>query len=324
VSDASRDSGNDKLHKRVRLLEKKLARSEQSRANLEQIKDKNQKLLMAVAEELREKNDELARALDDLAAAQSDLVMQEKMASLGHLVAGIAHELNTPAAAVQSSAELSQRCVDRLERQLSQSGAADELAANAKLQALLKALRDNGEAMRHGSERVAQTVASLKNFARLDEGELKVVDIHDGIDNALVLLQHELDGRVAIIKRYGELPKVPCNVQELNQVVLNLLSNAAQAIEGEGSITITTRDDSRHVAVVIEDDGLGMSRNELERVFDPGFRRAGARMSMGFGLSSCYRFAERHGGTLSATSTPGLGSRFTLTLALEPPSMRAP
>src|SRR4030095_3472117 len=186
-----------------------------------------------IQEALKQKNEELQQTLLKLKETQQELVMQSKMASLGRLVAGVAHEVNNPIGAVNSSADVSIRCIDRLNQLLETSQSLDELKNNHQFRQLLTFLRENNQIMLMAGDRIAKIVRSLKNFARLDEAELQEVNFPAGLQSTLTLVHHEIKNRATVIREYGEVPPVRCCSNQLNQVFMNLFVNAAQAIEQE-------------------------------------------------------------------------------------------
>ncbi|MCB0291161.1 MAG: HAMP domain-containing histidine kinase, partial [Calditrichaeota bacterium] len=156
-------------------------------------------------------------------------------------------------------------------------------------------------------------LGSLKNFARLDEAPFQKADIHEGLESVLTLLEPELNARIEVVKHYGELPAVACFPGELNQVIMNLLLNAIQAIPEKGTITIETGFCSGQVQVSITDTGIGIPPEQMERLFDPVFTRRGARVKAGLGLFTSYHIMQHHRGILTAESEPGKGSTFRMT-----------
>jgi len=263
-------------------------------------------------EEISDKNAELERTLSQLQKAQSQLVMQEKMASLGNLVAGVAHEVNNPVGAVRSASDVIRRCVQKVEDILLSLPMDQE-----RLQELTRTLglmKDNNAVALSGSERIATIVRSLRTFARLDEALFQEVDLHEGIDSTLTLLQHEIRDRIDIVRDYGNIPRVNCYPNELNQVFMNLLVNAIQAITGPGVITICTRTPENGVRISITDTGKGIEQENLSRLFDPGFTTKGVGVGTGLGLSISYQIVEKHRGAIHVESEPGQGSTFTVTL----------
>jgi signal transduction histidine kinase len=296
-----------------------------SEANLEEQARAQQEAIerMALEAENRRQAERLAAAetraalLDELEVShrrlkemQTQLVQSEKMAALGQLVAGVAHEMNTPIGAIQSVHGSLAAAADKLRRRI--DALAPEAAADPKLAAALAVLSDGADVIAKGSERVSSIVKRLRTFARLDEAELQRVDLHDGIEDTLVLARHELKHGIEVIRDYGALPPVACYPGQLNQLFLNLIMNARQAMGASGTLTLRTRDLGDAVEVRVIDDGPGIAPEDLERIFDPGFTTKGVGVGTGLGLAICYRIAEAHRGTLTAESAPGQGATFTL------------
>ena len=157
-------------------------------------------------------------------------------------------------------------------------------------------------------------VRSLRNFARLDEAELKKVDLHEGIESTLTLVYHEYKNRIEIVRDFGALPEVECYPNQLNQVFLNILVNAIQAIKGTGTITIKTRASGEHVTLSFADSGDGIAPEHLNRIFDPGFTTKGVGVGTGLGLSIVYKIIQAHQGRVDVTSKVGTGTTFIITL----------
>lgn len=258
----------------------------------------------------------------ELREKQSQLVQAGKMASLGQLVAGVAHEINNPIGAVNGAVDVAGRCVDRLETQLSAEGEGGGRAGEPALRKTVGILRQNVGLIADGGRRIATVVRSLRDFARLDEAELQSADLHQGLDSVLDLMRHEVDGRVMVVRDYGSVPPIDCYPRQLNQLFMNLLLNAAEAIDGEGTITISTACDAASVTVRIADTGRGIPEEHLERIFDPGFTTKGVGVGVGLGLAISYNIARDHGGTLSAQSTGG-GAALTLTIPTLSPGLPA-
>jgi signal transduction histidine kinase/nitroreductase len=252
------------------------------------------------------------RRAEELAAAQARLVQQAKMASLGQLVAGVAHEINTPLGAVVSNNDLFLRCFARLRVRATELG----LDADPIVRRDLQAVEELSEVTRTACERITDIVRELRTFARLDEADRKAVDLHEGIESTLLLINHILKGRIDVRRDYGTLPAVECHPNQLNQVFMNLLVNAAQAISGEGRITVRTRHDAAagRVTVAVSDSGHGIKPDHLSRIFDPGFTTKGAGVGTGLGLSICYQIVEAHGGEITVASEAGKGTTFTVAL----------
>jgi len=263
---------------------------------------------------LNEKNQALQDALQQLQATQHELILQSKMASLGSLVAGVAHEVNNPIGAVNSAADVSTRCIDRLLKLVESSRNLDELKGSETFRQLVEMLKENHRITVTAGNRIAKIVRSLKNFARLDEAEFQKADIHEGLDSTLTLVHHELRNRAVVVKDYGNLPLVYCSPNQLNQVFMNLFINASQAIDGKGEIRIRTRFDESKVYIQIADNGKGILPEHLPKIFDPGFTTKGTGIGTGLGLSICYNIIQKHKGTITVESEPGQGTEFTITL----------
>jgi signal transduction histidine kinase len=255
--------------------------------------------------------DELAIANHDLRQTQSQLVQSEKMAALGNLVAGVAHEINTPVGAICSMHDTLVRALGKLKKELGP----DE-AGNSKVQTVIKVIEDANDVIRSGSDRVTTIVRRLRSFARLDEAEMKRVDIHEGLEDTLTLVHHELKHHVTVHRDYGDLPRVECYPGRLNQVFLNLLVNAKQAIDGDGDITITTSHRDDRVRIEIKDNGRGIPEDHVREIFDPGFTTKGVGVGTGLGLSICYQIILDHKGEIIVKSKVGEGTTFTIVLPI--------
>lgn len=253
---------------------------------------------------------------EELVKTQRQLYQAEKMASLGKLTAGIAHEINTPVGVINSTADISARCIVKLEEALAKSEPSREGSDNKGYQKYLQILKDNSQAFQTASERVSKILASLKNFTRMDEADFQKVDIHEGIDSTLTLLEPELGARIEVIKIFGDLPPVPCYPGELNQVFMHLLTNAAHAIQGSGRITIQTFIENEQVNIRISDSGIGISPEQQRHLFDPGFKTEGPRVKTGLGLFTSYNIIHKHRGRIKVESELKRGSTFTVSLPL--------
>ena len=249
---------------------------------------------------------QLEAANRELQETQAQLVQSEKMASLGQLVAGIAHEINTPVGAIRSMHDSLSKATARLKDALHTEDARF-IEQNRRVKASLKVIDDATEVIESGSGRVAKIVRRLKSFARLDEAELLRADVHEGLDDTLVLLHHELKRNVRVHLDYGEVPPFPCFPSQLNQVFLNLLVNARQAIDGQGEIFVTTRVVDGQAHISIRDTGVGIPPENIAKIFDPGFTTKGVKVGTGLGLSICYRIVKEHRGEIRVDSTVGGG-----------------
>lgn len=248
----------------------------------------------------RQKKD-IQKALEELKRTQVQLIQSEKMASLGQLVAGIAHEINTPLGAISSNTDMVERCVDKIEE--------GNTAVVGVLKNILPITQD-------AIGRINVLVKSLKNFARLDEAEFQEADLHEGILSTLDLIRHEIKGRVQIIKDFSDLPKVQCKPNAVNQVFMNILVNAYQSIEGLGEITIKTYFQDGNIFITIKDTGKGISEENLAKIFDPGFTTKGVGVGTGLGLSISYEIIKDHKGEITVNSQVGKGSEFIIRLPI--------
>ena len=254
-----------------------------------------------VRSELYEKNTktvkELKAALQELKETQIQLINSEKMASLGQLVAGVAHEINTPVASIKSNNAIIRKIIKKLDK----NELSDTLEEINNLDA---------EAI----NRINNIVVSLKKFVRLDEAELQEADINSEIDLTLDLIRHETKNRIQIIRNYGNLPPVKCYPNMLNQVFTNILINACQAIEGEGTIDITTFAHDDNITIKIKDSGIGIPKEQIDKIFTAGFTTKGVGVGTGLGLAICAKIIEKHEGKIIVNSEVGKGTCFTITI----------
>ena len=258
---------------------------------------------------------ELEAVNRQLRETQAELVQAEKMAALGNLVSGVAHEMNTPLGAVSSNNQTVAACITKIQDILG-SGAADGDGRTSSLSRLTSVVEELTQASRTAIERIARIVRSLKSFARLDQAEEDWVDIHEGIETTLTLLHHEFKNRLEVTKEFADLPSLFCNASQLNQVYMNLLVNAGQAIEGKGRIDVKTYGQDGFAVIEVSDTGKGIPKENLRRIFEPGFTTKGVRTGMGIGLAIAYRIIQGHGGSIDVSSEPGKGSTFTIRLPM--------
>jgi signal transduction histidine kinase len=280
-------------------------------------------------EQLRAANEELQTAYRDLQATQMQLVQREKMASLGQLVAGVAHELNNPIGFVFSNVTTLDDFVRRLRSMLEEyRGAALTDAERARIEERWKTLKVDYalkyvdamiQGIREGAERARKIVRDLRVFARGQDEVWQTVDLHEELESSLTLLNHLLKDRVTIHRKLGDLPSVECIRSQIDQVFLNLLANAAQAITGPGAITVETRRDGDAAVVTITDTGPGIPPDVIGRIFDPFFTTKPVGEGTGLGLSISYEIVKKHGGAITAESPAEGGAMFTLRLPLTRP-----
>jgi two-component system NtrC family sensor kinase len=236
------------------------------------------------------------------------------MAALGKLVAGIAHEMNTPIGTINSNADTLSRSLATVRKAVCSEESPDSIRGNARLQQILTLLEDIARINKLACERIVGIVGSLRSFARLDESELQVADLHEGLDSTLTLVHHELKNRIEVVKDYGDIPPIRCHPNQINQVFMNMLVNASQAISDKGRIVIRTFREGDIVNVQFSDTGVGIPPENLEKIFDPGFTTKGVGVGTGLGLSICFKIAQEHQGEMKVESELGKGSTFTLRL----------
>ena len=296
---------------------------------------------------IRVQKQELEKALMELQTAQVQLVQNEKMASLGQLVAGIAHEVNNPVSFIYSNLSCATQYVEDLvslielyQKEYPQpTTKLTETMEDIELDFLVEDLPNILEAMHRGADRIRAIVMSLRNFSRLDEAELKKANIHEGIDSTLVMLQHRLggeeeDGSIRVIKEYGDLPPINCYVRELNQVFLHLLNNAIDAVSGaykEKNIptkisedfiptikVVTEKIDGAFISIRIANNGPVISESARSRLFDPFFTTKTVGKGTGLSLSICHQIiVQQHGGNITYFSEAERGTEFAIVLPLQ-------
>lgn len=309
-----------------------------SQENERIIREQNVMLEVKVEErthELNLTNQELNTALTDLKNAQTQLVDAEKMASLGQLTAGIAHEINNPINFVSSNIKPLRRDIEDIQELIRKY---EEIIANNNLtekftdaeklkkeldytyltheiDVLLKGMAD-------GAGRTVEIVKGLKSFSRLDESDLKYANINEGIESTLIILSSTFRGKISILKELGEIPEVECYAGKLNQVFMNIINNAAQAVlsahpnDDEGKVIIRTQQNDNTVSIHIVDNGIGMTEDVRSKIFDPFFTTKKAGEGTGLGLSIVYSIIELHKGTIDVVSELGKGTEFIITLPL--------
>jgi signal transduction histidine kinase len=234
------------------------------------------------------------------------------MKSLGQLVAGVAHELNNPIGFVHANLQLLDEYVEKL-----MDGPRSESEADRVADSITKLLSRS----REGTQRVKKIVEDLRTFSRMDQAELQEVDLHEEIDRTLALMEPRLKNRIEVERDYGDLPRVHCYAGQLNQVFLNLLVNACDAIRERGTIRITTRPTGEGVRIEVRDDGPGISEEVQSRIFDPFFTTKPIGVGTGLGLSLSHGIIDRHDGRLSVQSELGRGTAFIIDLPLQAPPL---
>lgn len=267
------------------------------------------------AEQLRVQNEKLAAAMRDLEDTQQQLLLREKMASLGDLVAGVTHELNTPIGSARSGMDVSTRCVERMESVLDSVTEHLDDGARQQVARSLRVLRESLDNSDVAMARITDIVESLRNFARLDEAEYQRADVREGIDSALKLMHAELLGGITIDRQYGEVPQIHCNPGQLNQVFHIVLKNAAAALGSSGTITIDTRVQDDRLCIRFVDTGYGIPQQQLARLFEFGFTK-GKRVRLSAGLPTAYNIMQGHRGDIRVDSIEGEGTTVHVELPL--------
>jgi signal transduction histidine kinase len=285
--------------------------------------------VMQQKQEIEVINKELRKTLDDLKQAQSQLVQSEKMASLGQLVAGIAHEINNPVNFINAGVDSLSTNLDEIRQVLeiyhkvTVTNVAEKLKEVEEIKKKVEykeAIREINKlivSIRNGTKRTTEIVKGLRTFSRLDEDILKIADIHEGIDSTLILLHNKYKNRIEIVRNYGNIPQVECYPGQLNQVFMNILSNAVDSIENEGTITISTSILNDFVQIIIKDTGNGIPENIREKIFDPFFTTKGVGKGTGLGLSISQSIIEKHEGNIEVKSELMKGSEFIISLPLK-------
>lgn len=292
-------------------------------------------LLGAMERQALQQSRDLARAYGELKSSQAALIQSEKMASLGQMVAGVAHEINTPLGYVRNNVEMLGEFAGqfgellRAYRTLTAAMLAPDAEAEAvaaalgqieTLEAVIDAellLGDQATMVTdtlYGLAQIGELVLGLKNFSRLDQAPTDNVSLNDCVESALLIAKNALKNKVDVIRQLGDIPRVSCAPSQINQVLLNLLTNAAQAIEGQGRILLRTWAEESVVCVSVQDSGKGMPPEVLQKIFDPFFTTKPVGEGTGLGLSIAYKIIQQHGGRIRVASQVGRGTRFLIEL----------
>ncbi len=324
----SKPVNNDELLAKVRAS----IRIRQLQRELEE----SNKRLMQLNNELQRTMEDLQKANREIKEAQAQLLQQEKMASIGQLAAGVAHEINNPIGFIHSNLSVLEDYIADLMKFFgkykelkSALSKGDKAAVAAYLRELLRIekeidlnfiLSDFEKIVREsmdGAERVKVIVQDLKDFSHIDQAEVKFFNVNEGIESTLNIVWNEIKYKAKVIKEYGEVPEIRCFPMQLNQVFMNLLVNAAQAIDKNGLIRIKTFATDTHVVVQISDNGCGIPEEIRSRIFDPFFTTKDVGKGTGLGLSTAYNIIKKHNGEIAVESEVGKGTRFTIRLPLQ-------
>lgn len=282
--------------------------------------------------DLRKKITELESTNKELKDTQTKLVHSAKMVSLGQLVAGVAHELNNPIGFIYSNMthlkDYSEKLIKIAEVAEKEPAKLHDVKEDFEFDYIVKDLPKLVASCQDGARRTRDIVLGLRNFSRLEEAKLQEIDVHQSLDTTLDLLHGEIKNRLEIHRQYEPTPLIHCYASQINQVFMNILSNAVQAIEGNGHIWISTtalkdfkgsKDRRGWVQISIQDSGKGMSNSTIEKIFDPFFTTKGVGQGTGLGLSISYGIIQNHGGEIQVRSEEGVGTEFIVVIPVFPP-----
>ncbi|MEC4984532.1 MAG: ATP-binding protein [Oscillatoria sp. PMC 1068.18] len=322
------------LEKENQFLKRKLKRSQEQRVFLEETNEKKEALLQTIIQELQQSQkslEERQQIIKSLKNTQAKLVQTEKMSSLGQLVAGIAHEINNPVNFIHGNLNYIDSYLNDLLKIFDfcrqKSFDLTEIIDEADIDFMIEDLPKVIQSMTVGTSRISEIVRSLRDFSRLDEAEFKQADIHKGIENSLLILSYRLKPEnipaIKIIKDYGNLPQIDCCPGQINQVFMNLLTNAIDACEAAYQkrlardcyqIIIKTEHHPPHrVTITVEDNGTGIPDEIIPKLFDPFYTTKPMGKGTGLGLAISYQvITERHNGTLECQSVENQGTKFVI------------
>lgn len=280
-------------------------------------------------EDLKVKNLELEKAYSELKEAEAKIIQQEKMASIGQLAAGVAHEINNPICFVSSNIETLKKyasnLVDFLDAQtvvIAASAKTEDIAAlgskrkKLNIDTITSDITKLIEESLDGAGRVQKIANDLRTFSRIDETDFKMADINSGIESTLNIVWNELKYKAVVTKELGDIPPVKCNIGKLAQVFMNILINAAHAIDKQGEIKIKTWSDLKNIYIAISDTGSGIPEANISRIFEPFFTTKEAGIGTGLGLSVAHDIIKQHKGEIKVESTTGKGTTFIIEIPL--------
>ena len=315
----------DEIGKLAAVLKNMMQNLKKSFEQNNQTNEELTELTLNLEKRVADRTEALSDTVEQLKQAQSQLVQSEKMSSLGQLVAGIAHELNNPISAIYTNIPILEEYFEELSKIIESVKTMpgidltqfEEVLASIEYDFISEDIDELLNGQRDSSERIRDIVLSLRNFSRLDEGELKSVNIHEGIDSTVNILRHEIKNRITIHRDYQLSKNVECFPGEINQIFMNILSNACQAIENEGNVWISTKVEKDNLATIIfEDDGGGISEENITKLFDPFFTTKPIGSGTGLGLSISYKIMEKHKGKITVKNGDKGGALFKLMIPL--------
>ncbi len=309
-----KDEENNKLRDRIRALEKEI---ETLRTEM-----------VSTHRDTEQQKRELELTVENLKQAQSQLVQSEKLASVGILTAGIAHELNNPINFMSANVFPLKQDLEELFRVLKKYDEAietnrlkesfkevDALKQKVDFSYLIQEIQSLMNGIEEGAQRSSEIIKGLRSFSRLDEEACQFYDIHEGIDSSLVLLKNKIkDQNIIVRKEYGELDGLECYPSKFNQVIMNILTNSIQAMEDGGELVIQTVSSAIGVKIIIKDNGPGMAPEVKEHIFEPFYTTKEVGKGSGLGLSISYGIIEKHNGNIDVISEPGKGTEFIISL----------
>lgn len=260
--------------------------------------------------ELEAQNEELMESKLHIQQQQGQLIQSEKMASVGMLTAAITHEINTPIGAINSNAQLEDMLLTQLQNH-------PDIQNNEDLRTIFEQLKEVNDVNLDACSRISEIIRSLKSYSRLDQADFKEANINEGIKSVLVLTHNLLKRRITVHEDYGDFPPVRCFPGQLNQVIMNIIVNATQAIEGEGDIYIRTYQQDMNIYISIRDTGVGIKSEDITKLFDPGYTTKGVGIGLGLGLYISYNIIQNHKGDISIHSEPGKGAEFIIRIPVD-------
>ena len=272
------------------------------KAKQEQLLSLNQNLILS--------NDKLEKAYNDLQHTQQQIIKHEKLASIGQLSAGVAHEINTPVGAIKCNIELSKHLIDDLATEINQMDVQAAKNMIAKLDSVIAVSMKS-------CNRIEQVVKSLRNFARQDDDRSQKIDVHILLENTLVILNNKIKDKIEIVKEYGKIPQIECFPGQLSQVLMNVIQNAIESIEQCGILIIKTESVQNRVKIKIKDNGRGIEKEKMDKLFDLSFTTKGSRIKTGLGLAAAYRIIENHNGSIDVETKQGEGTEVSIFLPVE-------
>lgn len=302
------------------------------------------KQYLGLEQQVADRTEEIQQAYTDLQESQEQLIQSEKMASLGEMVAGVAHEINTPLGYVSSNISTIQLNIDEINHTMLDLEALKKEVispqrSNKKLSSLLSATLKNYTSLQkedvfsesqqllmdsgHGLNEISKLVMSLKDFSRLDRQSTDTVDIHDCIENALkIATNHIKENHVSIHRKFSKLPDIICTPSKINQLFLNIITNASQSMkEKGGELAVTTRVKEGNILIAFTDQGIGMDTETSQKMFDPFFTSKPIGEGTGLGMSIAYKIVQAHGGKIQVKSQPNIGTTIAIQLPIEPSSV---